>query len=58
MPKKQTSKTRSKKKNPSVSKNTDIEKIRDKAYFLWAEKGCPENTDLDNWLEAENQLCN
>lgn len=47
-----------KKKNPSTSKNTDIEKIRERAFLLWAEKGCQENSALDHWLEAERQLSN
>lgn len=41
----------------SIPKTVDLEKIRERAYFLWVEKGYPENTDLDNWLEAEKQLC-
>jgi hypothetical protein len=35
----------------------DLERIRERAYFLWAEKGYPDNTDVDNWLEAEKLLC-
>jgi hypothetical protein len=59
MPKKQTEK--SKKRSSSTTKTKhkikDIGKIQEKAYFLWADKGFPENTELDNWLEAEKQLC-
>lgn len=40
-----------------IPKTVDLEKIRERAYFLWIEKGYPENTDLENWLEAEKQLC-
>jgi hypothetical protein len=40
-----------------IPKTVDLERIREKAYFLWIEKGYPENNDLDNWLEAEKQLC-
>ena len=47
----------SKKENSAASTTNDIERIREIAYHLWAEKGCPENSDLDNWLEAERQLC-
>lgn len=60
MPKKQPAKT--KKKSSSTPKNKskvlDVGKIQEKAYFIWAEKGFPEDTELDNWLEAEKQLCN
>lgn len=33
-----------------------IEKIREKAYFIWENKGRPENSSSDDWLEAERQL--
>jgi len=60
MPRKQTA--RSKKKGSAASKTTlkikDMGRIQEKAYHIWAEKGFPENTALDNWLEAEKQLCN
>lgn len=60
MPRKQTAK--SKKKSSAASKTKlkikDIGKIKEKAYYIWAEKGFPENTALDNWLEAEKQLYN
>jgi hypothetical protein len=39
-----------------ITKTVDLERIREKAYYLWMEKGYPENTDLDNWLEAERQF--
>ncbi len=35
---------------------SDIEQIREKAYLLWAAKGYPENSDVENWLEAEGQI--
>jgi hypothetical protein len=58
MPKKQT--VKSKKKSSSTPKTkpiiNDIGKIQEKAYYIWADKGFPENTALDNWLEAEKQL--
>ncbi len=46
------------KQNPSISKNTDIEKIRERAFLLLAENGSPDNSALDHWLEAEKQLSN
>ena len=32
----------------------DENQIREAAYFNWLNKGCPENADVDCWLEAEN----
>ena len=54
MPRKQTIK--SKRKENSSHKAINMKNIQEKAYFIWAEKGYPENTTLDNWLEAEKQL--
>lgn len=54
MARKQTIK--SKKKENSGPKAISIKDIQEKAYYIWAEKGFPENTTLDNWLEAEKQL--
>jgi hypothetical protein len=31
------------------------EEIRLIAYFKWLDAGCKENTDLDDWLEAEKE---
>ena len=33
-----------------MSKET---KLRDAAYFIWIKNGCPENSEIDCWLEAE-----
>jgi hypothetical protein len=30
--------------------------IADRAYQLWMERGCPEGTDQQDWLEAEREL--
>jgi len=27
--------------------------LQEAAYYNWLNKGCPENADLDCWLEAE-----
>ncbi|MBN1793474.1 MAG: DUF2934 domain-containing protein [Candidatus Omnitrophica bacterium] len=29
--------------------------IRTRAYFIWREKGCPEQGALDHWLAAEDE---
>ena len=34
----------------------DLDKIRQRAYFIWERKGRLENNELDNWLEAEREL--
>ncbi|MCQ2914453.1 MAG: DUF2934 domain-containing protein [Alphaproteobacteria bacterium] len=33
---------------------TDENELREAAYYNWLNKGCPENADVDCWLEAEN----
>jgi hypothetical protein len=30
--------------------------IRDRAYFLWEEKGRPEGLEMAIWLEAEREI--
>jgi hypothetical protein len=55
MPKKPTAKN--KKTKTSAPKAVTTKDIQEKAYFIWANKGYPENTMMDNWLEAESQLC-
>jgi hypothetical protein len=32
------------------------ERIRERAYFLWLEHGCPEGENLDHWLAAEREF--
>ena len=34
----------------------DMDKIRQRAYLIWEQKGRPQNNDLDNWLQAEREL--
>ena len=29
--------------------------IREAAYYIWLNNGCPENMEIDCWLEAEAQ---
>ena len=33
-----------------------IHPIRDLAYQLWEQQGCPSGRDMDHWLEAERLL--
>lgn len=32
------------------------QKVREMAYLLWLERGAPEGSPLDDWLEAERTL--
>lgn len=37
--------------------SADVEqRIRERAYSIWLERGCPEGCDQDHWLEAEQAL--
>lgn len=31
-------------------------RIRERAYFIWLDEGCPPGKDLDHWLQAEREL--
>lgn len=31
------------------------DKVREAAYFIWLNNGCPEGVEIDCWLEAEVQ---
>lgn len=35
---------------------TNVDRIRQRAFELWQEDGCPEGRDLDYWLRAESEL--
>ena len=37
-------------------RNNSTEEIQRRAYLIWENKGRPQNSDLDNWLEAEKSL--
>jgi DUF2934 family protein len=37
---------------PGTEPNRD-EEIRQLAYLLWQEAGCPEGNDVQHWLKAE-----
>jgi Protein of unknown function (DUF2934) len=30
--------------------------IRERAYSIWEEEGCPQGKDLDHWLRAEAEI--
>lgn len=35
----------------------DVEqRIRDRAYAIWLEQGCPEGCDYEHWLLAEQEV--
>jgi len=37
--------------------SVDVEqRIRDRAYAIWLEQGCPEGRDGDHWLQAERDI--
>ncbi len=48
---------------PKISPHTSprtvptVEEISRRAYEIWQARGCPQGTDLQDWLEAERQLC-
>lgn len=51
---------KAKKTNKSESKPFDAEMfnhmIRERAYYLWEEKGNPPNSDFDIWIQAEKEM--
>jgi hypothetical protein len=52
-------KTRSKKASLTRSRRPQKniqELIKKRAYEIWEQKGYPENTDTENWIEAEREL--
>jgi hypothetical protein len=43
--------------SPSVRPSPPTqEQIAALAHAIWIDRGCPEGSDVDNWLEAERQL--
>ncbi|WP_042691307.1 DUF2934 domain-containing protein [Azospirillum sp. B506] len=37
--------------------SVDVEqRIRDRAYAIWLEQGCPHGRDADHWLQAERAI--
>ncbi|MGE5504905.1 MAG: DUF2934 domain-containing protein [Actinomycetota bacterium] len=35
---------------------TDLDRIRERAYFIWESRGRPHGRDLEHWLVAEMEL--
>ena len=40
----------------NTSGTTDVDRIRERAYELWRQDGCPEGRAMDYWLRAEADL--
>jgi len=37
--------------------SVDVEqRIRDRAYAIWLEEGCPHGRDADHWVQAEHAI--
>lgn len=32
--------------------------IRERAYAIWEQQGCPEGHSIDHWLQAETEIKN
>lgn len=45
---------------PSISRSkyssADLEKIRERAYYIWMRNGMPQGTDTQDWSLAEREL--
>jgi hypothetical protein len=54
--KKETQKSSSQKIAPAKNNEKLENLIRDRAYFLWQEKGRPEGLEMLIWLEAEREI--
>lgn len=37
---------------PQISED----QIRERAYYIWQQTGCPTGSELENWLRAEAEL--
>lgn len=46
----------SKKKTAKFDTSKIEAMIRDRAYYLWEEKGRPQGRDLDLWLQAKKDI--
>ncbi len=34
----------------------ELDMIQTRAYYIWEQNGCPENSALENWIQAEQEL--
>jgi hypothetical protein len=43
---------------PSTSSKVQVphERIAQRAYEKWMKRGCPQGTDVQDWIEAEREL--
>lgn len=32
------------------------DRVRQRAYEIWEREGCPDDQDLDHWLQAEREM--
>jgi len=32
------------------------QQIEQRAYLIWQQKGCPQGSELDNWIQAETEV--
>ena len=40
----------------NINKELLHEKILERAYLIWEEKGRSSNTELENWVQAEREI--
>lgn len=48
--------TVNKPQTPQMSSGLPHDKIAMRAYHKWMQRGCPQGTDRQDWLEAEAEL--
>lgn len=43
-------------KHPLVQNGPEMREIRERAYELWCERGCPDGSADEDWYSAEREL--
>lgn len=43
-------------RQPVLSDDLKVARIRARAYELWEQDGCPEGREQDHWLRAEREV--